>query len=121
VPIAIYDGNCGYCRRFASALRRYVPVERLDVVPCGSPIQKKLAKSVTDEICLQAFILVDDAGRVLKGGEAAVAAVTMAPRLESFRWMVEGRTGRAMARTLYKGVSALRRRRRCGKCPENTP
>lgn len=120
MPVAIYDGNCGFCRRFASFLRRLVPVDKLDVVRCGSLIQRKLAKNIAMEECQQAFTLVDDSGRILKGGDAAAFAVTMSPRLESLRWMVEGRVGRLMVRVLYRAVSTLRRRRRCGECGKSS-
>ncbi|RMH56641.1 MAG: DUF393 domain-containing protein [Candidatus Hydrogenedentota bacterium] len=112
VPVAVYDGRCGLCRNFAALLRKQIPLEDLDVVPCGSPLQKKLAPEA-NEACRTSFVIVEPDGRVLSGGDAAARAVAMAPRLKPFRWMIDSRAGRSVARRVYRGTQWLRRRRRC--------
>lgn len=117
MKIAIYDGECGLCRNFAAALRKFLSPREIDVVPCGSAIQKKLAPMVAESECLKAFILVDDDGRILKGAEAASAAVVLAPALARFRWMIDSPPGRMAAKGLYAGLRRLRRRPGdCGRC-----
>lgn len=111
VPVAIFDAKCGLCRRFAAMLRNAIPAEAIDVVPCGSPIQRKLAAAVAAEECSQAFMLVAPDGAVLRGPAAAAAAVALAPSLESYRWMIESKAGRVAASAVYKAASRMRRRK----------
>lgn len=113
--VAIYDADCKLCRRFASILRKAVSPTELDVVPCGSPIQKKLAPAVSEETCLAAFTVVDATGKVRTGGDAVTHVLTLSPRLKSYRWMVERGPGSWLAHAAY--ILAVRMRRGgCSGC-----
>ncbi len=113
--VAIYDPECPLCRRFASILRHFVPVQELDVLPCGSAIQRKLAPSVPPETCGRAFVLVEEDGTILEGAAAARRAVTLGPGLERYRALAESAAGRIASEIAYAGAKLARKG--CRNCP----
>lgn len=117
--VAIYDHNCGLCRNFAAMLRRLTHPAKLDVVPCGSGIQQKLAPHVTLEECRKSFLFIDEEGRILEGGDAASKAISIAPGLSKYSGMIRSKAGRAVARALYAGTRLLRQSQ--PKCCDKEP
>jgi len=107
--VAIYDGRCSICRRFASLLRKYISLREMDIVPCNSEIQKKIAPNISSEMCLKSFVLIEEDGSVLIGGDAVLRAVTLAPALEKYRALAESLAVRIAAKGIYYGISNIRK------------
>lgn len=113
MKVAIYDGRCSICRKFAGLLRRTVSPRKLDVVVCGSDIQRKIAPTVTSLICRDDFILVDEKGEIHRGADAARKAVTMMPPLAVFENVIESWPGRKLSALIYSVSERFRKKRKC--------
>jgi len=112
VAVAIYDGECLVCANFASLLRRLISPHLIDIVPCGSAIQRKLAPHVSLDLCRKAFVFVDERGTVASGSEAASKALSAVPALARYRPLIASLAGRSLARIVYFGTQLLRRMER---------
>lgn len=82
-PVFLFDGDCGFCRKWASRLER-ITKDRIPVVPWQSVEIASLG--VTAEACGQAVQFVEESGRVSSG---AVAVARHLTRL-SIPWGVAG-------------------------------
>ncbi|MEK8022789.1 MAG: DCC1-like thiol-disulfide oxidoreductase family protein [Candidatus Hydrogenedentota bacterium] len=112
--VAIYDGGCSLCSDFAVLLRKLVAPAVLDVVPCGSAIQKKLAPQVELRECALDFMLVRSDGGMLKGVDAVREALLLSSWFRRMRPLFMSRMGMFAARIIHLG--ARRRRARKGCC-----
>lgn len=112
VAVAIYDDKCLVCANFAGLLRRMISPHLVDVVPCGSVIQQKLAPQVSLDLCRKAFVFVDENGVVTSGSEAASRALSAVPALARYRPLIASLPGRSLARIVYFGTQLLRRMER---------
>jgi len=115
VNVAIYDGRCRICRKFAGLLRRSISPRKLDVVACNSDIQRKLAPSVASSICSDDFILVGESGEIYRGADAARKAITMIPLLSRFEKVIESGPGRKLSGLIYSLTERFRKTRKCCK------
>jgi predicted DCC family thiol-disulfide oxidoreductase YuxK len=80
----IYDGGCRFCTAGAARLARSFPAGRAELVDYNTPGALERFPTVTREACEQAMHLVDPAGRVYRGAEAAARAI--AARGTFSRW-----------------------------------
>ena len=102
------------CRNFATMLKNMTLPEDIDIVPCGSGLQQKLVPFVSHEECMKAFMLIEANGTVLTGGDAASRAISIAPKLAPYAWMIRSKAGRAAAAVTYAGTKLLNRKRKRG-------
>ncbi len=117
----IYDGRCRFCTGSATRLARRLPDSRVELVDYNAPGALDRFSTISREACDKAMHLVDPAGRVFRGAEAAVRAVAargpfwrvvMVYYLPGLRWLMD---------RLYALVAANRyriagRNDRCEAC-----
>ncbi len=108
--VAIYDEECGLCRRFIAMLRAKISSEVLVAVPCGHSDADRLVPMAKNVDCSSAFTLVTPTGKILQGAEAASVVVALAPSLKKFQWLIAGKAGQGAAKLVYKTAHKLRRR-----------
>jgi hypothetical protein len=58
---------------------------------------------------------VDDDGSTLEGGDAASKAISVAPGLAKYAWMIRSKAGVAVARAVYAGLRTVKKTPLC--CP----
>jgi predicted DCC family thiol-disulfide oxidoreductase YuxK len=68
--IVVYDGNCGFCRRWVARVARWDRHARLEFVPYQTPDLEKRLPGVSRAECVQRVHLVDADGRVFAGAAA---------------------------------------------------
>jgi predicted DCC family thiol-disulfide oxidoreductase YuxK len=119
VPVLLYDGHCGFCRREVERLLRLArPAVAAQSFHEPGILDRYPGLSL--EACLREIKLVHADGRV-EGGAAAVAEVLrLSP---GWRWLgaLLGAPGvRALADTGYRWVARNRYRLARGSCPDGT-
>jgi predicted DCC family thiol-disulfide oxidoreductase YuxK len=66
----IYDGTCGFCRRWVERVQRWDRRRLVAVVPWQTPDLETRFPGVSRSECTQAMHLVDAAGRIYPGAAA---------------------------------------------------
>jgi predicted DCC family thiol-disulfide oxidoreductase YuxK len=67
----IYDGDCGFCRRWVERVRRWDRRDALNTVRYQVPDLEERFPGVTRQACAQRIHLVTDDGHVFAGAAAA--------------------------------------------------
>ena len=66
----IYDGNCGFCRRWVDRVRRADRLGHLETVPYQAPDLEARFPGVSRAECVRRIHLVDEHGAVSRGAAA---------------------------------------------------
>jgi len=66
----IYDGACGFCRRWVERVRRWDRYQRLDMVPYQTPDLEERFPTVSRAECTQRIHVVEPDGTVHRGAAA---------------------------------------------------
>ena len=66
----IYDGNCGFCRRWVERIRRWDRRGRLATLPYQTPDLETRFPQVSRAECTQRIHLVEPSGEVHRGAAA---------------------------------------------------
>jgi len=66
----IYDGNCGFCRRWVARVQRWDRGGRLETLPYQTPDLEARFPGVSRAECAERIHLVDERGNVFRGGAA---------------------------------------------------
>ena len=66
----IYDGNCGFCRRWVERVRRWDRRGSLEMVPYQAPDLERRFPGVSRADCVERIHLVDERGAVHRGATA---------------------------------------------------
>ena len=75
----IYDGTCGFCRRWVERLRRWDRRGALEMVPFQAPDLEARFPGVSRRECADRIHLVDEQGAVHRGASAAREALRRLP------------------------------------------
>ncbi|TMA64884.1 MAG: DUF393 domain-containing protein [Deltaproteobacteria bacterium] len=66
----IYDGSCGFCRRWVERVRRWDRGGRLEMVPYQAADLESRFPGVSQADCVERIHLVDERGAVYRGAAA---------------------------------------------------
>lgn len=66
----IYDGTCGFCRRWAERVRRWDRHSRLETVPYQAPDLEERFPGVSRDDCARRIHLVEPDGTIHQGAAA---------------------------------------------------
>jgi predicted DCC family thiol-disulfide oxidoreductase YuxK len=66
----VYDGNCGFCRRWIERVRRWDRQGRLDALPYQAPELEMRFPQLSRAECTQRIHLVEAGGAVHRGAAA---------------------------------------------------
>ena len=66
----VYDGTCGFCRRWVERVRRWDTRGRLEFVPYQAPDLETRFPALSRDACAQAIHLVEAGGAVHRGAAA---------------------------------------------------
>jgi predicted DCC family thiol-disulfide oxidoreductase YuxK len=75
----IYDGNCGFCRRWVERIRRWDRDQRIGFLPYQSPELATRFPQVSRAECTQRIHLVEPEGPVFKGAAAGREVLRQLP------------------------------------------
>lgn len=115
-PLVLYDGECGFCQRWARRGER-IAGPRADFVP-----YRQIAScfpEITEAEFLQSVHLIECDGCVYSGAEAVIRVLAMRPVLRGLRWFYDHFPGfGCFSEWIYRGV-ARHRTRDCSvdSCP----
>ncbi len=111
-PVLVYDGFCGFCRRWVDRLERW-GLRGVDLVPSQHRQERSDLPVISDDQVDREMVMVLPDGRVLGGGDAMSALWRLVPRLRVVAWLL-GLPGISRLRDLgYRWVAARRRRGAC--------
>jgi predicted DCC family thiol-disulfide oxidoreductase YuxK len=85
-PVLIYDGRCGFCRREAARLRRWVE-GRVRLESFRDPGVIERHPGLTPEACEEAMQLIEPDGRIRSGAEAIAHTLRLRPALAPLGWL----------------------------------
>lgn len=77
-PVVVYDGECGFCRRWVRRLQRWDRSGRLDYLPLQDPAAPELTGRRPEELALSAHAVLPT-GHVLAGAAAFRAVCAYLP------------------------------------------
>ena len=113
-PILLYDGNCGFCRRWVTRLRRMDRKGRIRFLPAAERATVAGLPPITDAALDRAMHLVLPDGTVLPGARAAAAIMRMLPGWRAVAWVFHVPGVQSLADRSYAWVAARRHRFGCG-------
>lgn len=115
-PVLVYDGFCGFCRRWVERLERW-GLTGVELIPSQRRGERSDLPAISDAQVDREMILVLPDGRVLGGGQAMSALWRRVPRLKLIAWLL-ALPGISLLRDLgYRWVAARRRREACALPP----
>ena len=68
-PLVVYDGSCGFCRKWVLRLKRWDRDDRIDVLPLQDEAAPAAAQRSREELRRAAHVVLPD-GRVYAGARA---------------------------------------------------
>jgi predicted DCC family thiol-disulfide oxidoreductase YuxK len=77
-PTLIFDGSCGFCRRWVTRLKRWDRADRIRLLPLQDPQAPALAGVPREQLELAAHLVCPD-GAVFRGAAAARALCAYLP------------------------------------------
>ncbi|HEU5171374.1 MAG TPA: DUF393 domain-containing protein [Gemmatimonadales bacterium] len=114
-PVLVYDGQCGFCRKWISRLRRWDRGGRIEYVTARERNSVSGLPRFTDDAVARAMHLVTPDGRVLAGARALPALLDYLPggalvrplfRIPGLPWVAD---------RFYAWLAARRHRFGCGE------
>jgi predicted DCC family thiol-disulfide oxidoreductase YuxK len=108
----LYDRDCGICGLTARSLRRWDRGDRFAIVPLQETARSRdprLVEIAAVYALEDELHVVDEAGRVATGGDAALAIIDALPGGRSLRLWAALPPCRALARLAYATVARHRR------------
>src|ERR671937_501408 len=118
-PVLIYDGRCGFCRREATRLGRWV-AGRVRLESFRDPGVIERHPGLTAEACEAALQLVEPDGRIRSGAEAIAHTLRLQPALAPLGWLYHVPFLRWGFDLGYRLVARNRFRLRGEECPDGT-
>src|SRR6266567_2954148 len=106
-PILVYDGECGFCRRWIERWR-VVTGDRVVYLTYQTPGLLERLPSVTREAAAQAVQFVEPDGPVTHGAEAVFRALARVPRWRWLRAFYRLPGAAAVSERLYRWVARHR-------------
>jgi predicted DCC family thiol-disulfide oxidoreductase YuxK len=111
-PVLVYDGLCGFCRRWVERLERW-GLKGMDLLPAQRRNERADLPYISDAQVDQEMVVVLQDRRVLGGGEAMTEVWGRVPRLRVLALLL-GLPGVSMLRDAgYRWVAARRKRDSC--------
>lgn len=107
VPVLLFDGDCGFCRRSARRLEHHVG-DAVQIVPYQEVDLAGLHSRLRAEACRSAVQLVEADGRLSAAAEASLRALSRAPGLGFLRVLYRLPGIRPVSEALYRNVAGHR-------------
>ena len=82
----IYDGNCGFCRRWVERVRRWDRRGRLEMVPYQTAELESRFPGVSRADCVERIHLVDESGAVRSMTSTVALRIASARALSTDMW-----------------------------------
>lgn len=106
----LYDADCGLCIATATWLERWVPSDRLGLLPLQEVATDGRIAALVEGRALAAsvhFVRAD--GTVLTGAQAALAAGRLIPILGLYATLLDRPVGHLLLEPLYREITSHRR------------
>lgn len=115
-PTLVYDGNCGFCRRWVERLRRRDEAGRIALIPAAERSSVPGLPPLDAAALDRAMHLVLPDGTVLAGARALPAVLRLLPRWWLVAWVFRIPGVPWVADRVYAWVAARRHRFGCERC-----
>jgi predicted DCC family thiol-disulfide oxidoreductase YuxK len=107
----LYDGECEMCIRFSGLVRKFDDRQMIEVIPYQR-YSEEGGEIPLQELEKEVHLISET--EVLKGSDAVCRLIELLPPLKPFRWMIENRAGKGLARIFYRMANGYRKR--CKTC-----
>ncbi|MCO4753405.1 MAG: DUF393 domain-containing protein, partial [Bacteriovoracaceae bacterium] len=102
------DEQCPLCVRFKQALQFIDKEEKIQMTPLQESWIYESFPQLEKSECEQTIHLLDESGRVLKGGQVVEYLIANYPGVKKFAWLVESESGKKAVNFFYDKVNELR-------------
>jgi predicted DCC family thiol-disulfide oxidoreductase YuxK len=109
--VLIYDGDCEFCRRQVSCVKRHDARGQVEAVPFQSANLESYG--VGRQAAEESMHLVSPAGVVWRGAEAARQLLQLLPRLRPVAWLFRLPGAMFLAERVYRWIARRRHRFGC--------
>ncbi len=107
-PVLLYDGDCGFCRRWIARLERWDVRSRIRCVPAAERSGVAGLPPISETALQQAMHLVTPDGRVHAGGLAMTAMLPYLPGGSVLRLLFRVPGVQAITNRVYRWVAEHR-------------
>ncbi len=107
-PVLLYDGDCGFCRRWIARLERWDVRSRIRCVPAAERSRVPGLPPISETALQQAMHLVTPDGRVHAGGLAMTAMLPYLPGGSVLRVLFRVPGIQAITNRVYRWVAEHR-------------
>ncbi len=109
----IYDGECGFCRKWVDQIRKYDAAQKIKFLPCQSEERKQHFPQILEENCLKAMHVVLPDGQIFSGADAAPHVLAVLPRWQRCASLFKIPGVLLIARPVYRLIARNRHRLAC--------
>lgn len=113
-PVLLFDGRCGFCRRWVARLRAWDRRGRIETLDGALRRERPELPPISDAAMDRAMQLVLPDGRVVGGGEALREVLRYLPGGPPLRLLLSLPGIRSVVDAGYAWVAARRHRSACG-------
>lgn len=116
--VLFYDSECSLCTRFKQALEKFDEDKLIHFRSIHDPKTFEEYPKLNKEECKEVVHLVDEFGKIYKGGEAMIFLVSIFPGLKKFLWLIDSKSGKAASNFFYSRLNDMRlmQKRKCFRC-----
>jgi len=108
--ILIYDGECGFCKKWVDWIRKRDKAQQLEYLPCQSNERKQRFPQINEMDCLKAMHVVLSDGPIFSGADAAPHILRALPGWQWCAAMFKIPGALLVARPVYRSIARNRHR-----------
>jgi predicted DCC family thiol-disulfide oxidoreductase YuxK len=122
-PLILFDEECTLCKRFKDSLEKIPGIEKFSLVPLQNENVFSVFPQLKKEECFETLHLIDEEGRIHKGGSAISLLIEQFPIVSNFSWLVEKDMGKKTLNFFYNVINKYRKafKNKCPKCNKERP
>jgi predicted DCC family thiol-disulfide oxidoreductase YuxK len=118
--IWIYDGDCGFCKRWVHRILSRDQENRIEAIPCQSREREQRFPLISKDACLGAMIVVLPDGKFFMGADGAPFLMKSLPFWKYLAWVFRAPGVIFIARIVYRWVAKNRYRFGSESCDVNS-
>ena len=119
-PVLLFDSECALCVRFTQGLKFLDKKKIINLLPIQDEAIYEEFTFLNFEDCSEVIHLIDEDGKVHKGGEVIKYLALKIPGVSKLSWLIESDSTQKAMDAFYEKVNSVRKsnqeKRNCTSC-----